>query len=100
LNTDAIIAEIRKLPRAALPGLLIAIGGMMAEPASDHEPLAVEPDDVNLTLGEAAKLMRRSTKWIYRHMANGGLPFVRKLGPRSYVVSKNGLERWLARRPC
>jgi hypothetical protein len=94
-----IITAIRGLKREELPGLLVAIAGVMAEPAElAPEPAASEPADTNLTLDEAAKLMRRSTKWIYRHRKD--LPFVRQLAQRSYVVSKNGLERWLARRPC
>jgi hypothetical protein len=63
----------------------------MVEPPRD-----VDREDVNLTVEEAATLLRKSTKWLYRHRAT--LPFVRKLGPRSYIVSKNGLEHWLARR--
>jgi Helix-turn-helix domain len=51
-----------------------------------------------LTIDEAAARIRRSKKWLYRHRES--LPFVRKLGPRSYVVSKQKLESWLAKRPC
>jgi len=62
-------------------------------------PVAELPDppepDVNLTLQETALRLRRSVKWLYRRRAS--LPFIRKIGPRSYVVSKNGLERWLTR---
>ena len=52
-------------------------------------------DDTYLTIKEAARLLHLLTKWLYRHRAT--LPFLRKLGPRSYVCSKLELNRWLAR---
>jgi hypothetical protein len=56
---------------------------------------AGEPD-VSLTIEQAATRLHRSTKWIYRHRAS--LPFIRKIGPRSYIASQRALEHWLAQR--
>jgi predicted DNA-binding transcriptional regulator AlpA len=85
--------EFDELP--GLPSLLVAIAARMTEVRPGPTPAAADPDDTNLSVEEAAARLRRSTKWIYRR--RGQLPFVRKLGPRSYVCSKNALERWLAR---
>jgi predicted DNA-binding transcriptional regulator AlpA len=68
-----------------------------ARPAPEPSPQQYAHDDTSLTIEEAAALLRRSTKWIYRHRAT--LPFIRKLGPRSYICSQDALNKWLARRP-
>jgi helix-turn-helix protein len=66
---------------------------MIAEPSS---PPAPEPDDTMLTVEEAAKLIRRDRRWIWRHKKT--LPFVKQISGKSLLVSKRGLERWLASR--
>jgi hypothetical protein len=99
MSVTDIIAAISTLDPADCPALLAAIAARLSQgrgPAA-AEPAAENPaNDHNLTIEEAAALIRRSTKWIYRHRAR--LPFVRKLGPRSYICSQNALNRWLARR--
>jgi predicted DNA-binding transcriptional regulator AlpA len=57
---------------------------------------AGDADDMMLTTPEAARLLRKSPRWIYRRA--GTLPFVRRLSPRSMVHSKRGIERYLATR--
>jgi predicted DNA-binding transcriptional regulator AlpA len=56
---------------------------------------ATEIDDRLLTVQECAERLRKSTKWVYRRTKT--LPFARCLGPRSWVFSQRGLEKWLAR---
>lgn len=99
MSLSEIIAEIERLDAAAAPAILAAVAALLAK-AGDTPPelAAPEPGDVNLSIEQAAAHLHRSTKWIYRHRAK--LPFVRKLGPRSYVCSQNALSKWLARRPC
>jgi predicted DNA-binding transcriptional regulator AlpA len=57
---------------------------------------APEVEDRMLTVKECAERLRRSTKWVYRRTKT--LPFARCLGPRSWVYSQRGLEKWLAQR--
>jgi hypothetical protein len=52
--------------------------------------------DTMLTTEEAASLLRRSPRWIYRNAHK--LPFVKRLSARSMLHSKNGVERYLASR--
>jgi predicted DNA-binding transcriptional regulator AlpA len=89
-----LIDAISTIDRDQLPALMLAIAARIAED-KPAEPAVPEPDDTNLSMEEAAARLRRSAKWLYRHRTR--LPFVRKLGPRSYVCSKNGLDRWVAR---
>ena len=53
-------------------------------------------DDQMLTVEEAAGMLRKGKRWIYRNAHK--LPFVRRLSKRSMLVSKNSLERWLTTR--
>jgi hypothetical protein len=52
-------------------------------------------DDRMLTVEEAAEILRRERRWIYRNAAQ--LPFVKRISPRSLLISENGLRRWLER---
>jgi Helix-turn-helix domain len=85
--------DIASIPRSEIPKLLIALSARLLEPEPEPEPAA---DDKMLTTEEAAKLLRRSAKWISRHRRN--LPFARKLSERSWVYSQTGLNRWLSAR--
>jgi hypothetical protein len=82
------------IPRERIPALIAALAARLLEPEA-VEPVSDQPD-VMLTTLEAAKLLRRSTKWITRHRRN--LPFAKKLAARSWVCSEQGLRRWLARK--
>jgi hypothetical protein len=62
--------------------------------AAAPEAASDEPDHL-LTTVEAAAMLRRSVKFLYRR--NGKLPFARKLSDRSWVYSEQGLRKWLAR---
>lgn len=100
MTTAELIAAIAEIDPADAPAVLAAVASLLAQARPVASPLDRQeaPDDQSLTIEEAATLVRRSTKWIYRHRKQ--LPFVREMAPRSYIVSKNGLERWLAKRPC
>ncbi|HWE06397.1 MAG TPA: helix-turn-helix domain-containing protein [Rhizomicrobium sp.] len=94
---DALIAAIQTLDPADVPAVMMALSARLLA-AKSIAPAESAPDseDVNLTIAEAAALLRRSGKWVYRHRTS--LPFIRKIGPRSYICSKRALDRWLARR--
>ena len=99
LNIDAAAVPLEQIPAmiAALAGLEVALAARLlnAAPAANLEP-ATAAEDRMLTVRECAERLRRSPKWVYRH--NKTLPFARCLGPRSWVFSKKGLEKWLAQR--
>ena len=91
------------IPVAQIPNALVALAAwqsclaarLIAMPLVDPRP-SIETEDRMLTVRECAERLRRSPKWVYRH--NKTLPFARCLGPRSWVFSKKGLEKWLAQR--
>jgi len=89
-------AFLAKKSMTAVTSLLIAIAAVMSEnqPAPEPTDQDAGAEDESLTIEEAAALLRRSTKWMYRHRDR--LPFVKKIGPRSYLVSRPSLNRWLA----
>jgi hypothetical protein len=97
MNLPELIASVDQLSREECLALLVTLAARLAAlPASSAETSTeASADGANLTIEETAALIRRSTKWLYRHHSR--LPFVRKIGPRSYICSKTGLERWLAR---
>lgn len=84
--------DINSIPRDAIPKLLIALAARLLE-AEPVEP-ATEPDKL-LTAAEASAILRRSQKWLSRNRKR--LPFARRMGPRSWTYSEQGLRRWLAR---
>jgi excisionase family DNA binding protein len=98
LPTSADLAELE--PRQ-IPALLAALAAMQAQlaarllAAEEPSPSAQAEayDDKMLTVGEAAAMLRKSAKWIYRHR---NLPFVKKVGG-GLLISKQDLERWLTR---
>jgi len=100
MTSAEIVQQIAALDVAEVPAVLAAVAARLAQ--GHQESVSAEDlahnigSDANLTIEEAAALIRRSKKWIYRHRA--ALPFLRKLGPRSYVCSRVGLEKWLGRR--
>src|SRR6266852_1770185 len=75
--------------QCALAARLMAIPTTIAETAT-------ETDDRLLTVQECAERLRKSPQWVYRRTKT--LPFARCLGPRSWVFSQRGLEKWLAQR--
>jgi hypothetical protein len=93
LITQDLIIAIRQLPHEDLAAVLAAVASRLAESRPAPEPqLHGAQDDSSLTIEEAAVLLRRSTKFLYRHRSR--LPFIKKIGPRSYLCSKSALLRW------
>jgi hypothetical protein len=82
------------IPREQIPAFIAALAARLLEPAPSPEPAPNEPDKM-LTTVEAAAILRRSVKWLYRHQKT--LPFARRLSARSWVYSEQGLRRWLGR---
>jgi predicted DNA-binding transcriptional regulator AlpA len=91
------LVDINAVPRERIPALIAALAARLLEPAPTPEPAeaAVDGADKMLTAAEAAELLRRSVKWLYRR--KGTLPFARRLSGRSWVYSEQGLRKWLAR---
>jgi hypothetical protein len=88
-----LIAAIACADPADCPAVLVAVAARLAQARQMPEPApASDAEDQSLTIEEAAALLRRSTKWIYRHRDR--LPFIKRIAPRSYLVSKTGLLRW------
>jgi len=99
VSLEDLIAAIADLDPADAPAVLAAVAAQLAQlgqrPSGADDPAIKGAEylpDESLTIEEAAACLRRSTKWIYRHRAR--LPFVRKIGPRSYLCSKSALLRW------
>jgi hypothetical protein len=47
-----------------------------------------------LTADEAAVLLHKSRRWIYRNAHH--LPFVRRVSRKSILIAESGLRQWLA----
>jgi len=90
------------IPVEQIPAVLAAFAAwqsalaarLMATPATIVET-SIETEDRLLTVQECAERLRKSTKWVYRRTRT--LPFAICLGPRSWVFSQKGLEKWLAK---
>ena len=92
------------IPMEQIPAVLCALAALqgalavrlIASPgAATNGSVADNDRDTLLTVAETAERLRRSPKWVYRRVKT--LPFARNLGPRSWVFSQRGLEKWLAR---
>jgi hypothetical protein len=90
------------LPIEALAGLLAkhaaagsALGAALLLSNSRNPQIRTpDPDDEMLEPDEAATLLHRKPRWIYRNEHR--LPFVRRISAKSVLCSKMGLLRWLA----
>jgi hypothetical protein len=90
------------LPVETLAALVVkhaAVGSalgaaLLLSRSSKPQPAESDPDDELLKPDEAAALLHRKPRWIYRNAHR--LPFVRRLSPKSLLCSKKGLDRWLA----
>jgi predicted DNA-binding transcriptional regulator AlpA len=95
-NIDPATIPIGEIPAmlAMLAALQTALAARLMTVPAQPEP-APDADDQLLTAIEAAAILRRSVKWVYRRASR--LPFARKLDARSWAFSKKGLEKWIAR---
>jgi predicted DNA-binding transcriptional regulator AlpA len=95
-----LLDDVASVPREKIPALVAALMMRLLElelePAPAPEAAADQPDRM-LTTEETAKILRRSTKWVYRNVKLKRLPFAKKMSERSWVFSENGLQKWLAR---
>jgi predicted DNA-binding transcriptional regulator AlpA len=87
---------VASIPRSRIPAVVTALMMRLAEPEEPAQPMQSDTSDLMLTTEEAAALLRRSPRWIYRNARK--LPFVRRLSARSMVHSRKGIERYLASR--
>jgi len=97
-NIDPASVPLEQIPAmiAALAGLELALAARLLEAGSNSSPeQRSENEDRMLTVRECADRLRKSTKWVYRRTRT--LPFAICLGPRSWVFSQRGLEKWLVR---
>jgi hypothetical protein len=81
-----------------MPKIVAAAAARWAQAPPGPEPPIANvncADNDAITIAEAAGMICRSPKWISRHRAQ--LPFLRKLGPRSYVCSRTALIKWRER---
>jgi hypothetical protein len=62
-------------------------------PHRRHQIELPDADDL-ITVAEAAAILRRSRRWIWRHKRK--LPFIHEISPRSLLCSKRGIANWLA----
>jgi len=75
-----------------------ALGAALLMSRSDPSESNAGPVDENdnwLIPDEAALILKRKSRWIYRNA--GRLPFVRKVSGRGLLCSEKGLRRWLER---
>jgi predicted DNA-binding transcriptional regulator AlpA len=94
LDVAAIPADQLLATLAQLAAWQSQLAARLMTPAPAPEAVA-DGSDRLLTTVEAAAILRRSVKWIYRHQKT--LPFARRLSARSWVFSERGLQKWLAR---
>jgi hypothetical protein len=87
LKAAAVHAQIA----AALAAAIVALAGNGERPSAN-----VNADDHMLLPAEAAQLLRREVRWIYRNAHK--LPFVKRVSPRSILCSEAGIRRWLGKR--
>lgn len=101
---DVLNIEPSDIPADKIPAVLSALAALQgalaarliaSTEAATNGSVSVHDHDTLLTVAETAERLRRSPKWVYRRVKT--LPFARCLGPRSWVFSQQGLEKWLAR---
>jgi hypothetical protein len=106
LNYDigAILADpdrITELPAEAIPFVLARLTALQSQLTTQLLLTTGRPAEAPqaaeewIDIAEASQVIHKSTKWFYRHART--LPFVRRLGPKSLLVSKPAMMRWLER---
>jgi predicted DNA-binding transcriptional regulator AlpA len=94
--------RLNTLPPEEIPALLAQLAAiqsilaarLVATPISAAAPSSHQPEESNqlLTAEDAAKILRVTPRWLYRH-ANR-LPFTRRLSRKCLRFSEAGLRRW------
>jgi hypothetical protein len=87
LQPDALL---KLLARVAAAQSSLAAQLLLTNTNNGREPS--EPDTM-LTVAEAAKLLRRTPRWVWRHQSYS---FVRRISNRNLLISKNDLTKWLS----
>ena len=89
------LAELLLQVRALEGALLIRLLADLSENSRRHKPEAPDPncDDRMLTVDEAAVMLRKDKRWIYRRKRK--LPFVHILSERSLLCSERTLRQWI-----
>jgi hypothetical protein len=90
LSSDAIAVLMAK-NAAVVTALAAALAVSKSEKKHKDEPIA---NDRMLTPNEAASLLRRKPRWIYRNADR--LPFVKRVSAKSLLISETNLQKWLA----
>jgi hypothetical protein len=97
--------RVTNLPAQVLLGLSAGAAAVQSTLASellargatqDQPQQEAAQDDRWLTPEEAAPILRKDRRWIYRNQRT--LPFVRRISARSLLCSESGIHRWLATR--
>jgi hypothetical protein len=87
------LAIFKAIPVSEIPGVITLLAARLLE--HEPEPVVIGPEqDTWLTIGEAAREIHRSTKWLYRHR---DLPFIKRISAKSLLVSRNGMNKWIER---
>jgi hypothetical protein len=89
LPTDAIAALIAKC--SAVQGTLASV---LLTTKNDNQKSEADPHERMLSPEEAASILRRKRRWIYRNAHR--LQFVRRVSPKSLLCSEPGVYKWLA----
>lgn len=96
IDADSVPVEEIAPTLIALASLQTRLAARLLAAAPADPAAASAADDRLLTVVETAQRLRRSTKWVYRAVKKGCLPFARRIGG-SLVFSEQGLERWLTK---
>jgi hypothetical protein len=112
LSVDELLADFARIRQVPLPvrsALVVRLAALIAALSSSDESAELklvsrraaarlQPDDQMLTAKEAAPMLRRGVRWIYRNADR--LPFVKRISCRSILCSKAGIQKWLAVNPA
>ena len=95
--------RVTDLPAQVLLGLSAGAAAVQSTLASEllargstQDQMEAPQDDRWLTPEEAAPILRKARRWIYRNQRI--LPFVKRISARSLLCSETGIHRWLATR--
>jgi hypothetical protein len=95
---EALLAELRALRCDVRELIAVTRGGL---PYRGTDPARVEPQvlPAMMTIAEAGKLLRTSTRAIYMRIRRGTMPGVVRIGSRRLMVKTDEFLRELQRAP-